>query len=92
MSGPDSEVMLNMTRIIAQAYVDGSLVALPRCKTCGGSEGLLLKIDPTKTKATCPDCIDGWPRELVERIASSNLSLNEVLVVDVLAALREETQ
>jgi hypothetical protein len=63
--------------------------ALPRCKTCGG-RGWVIG-DRALGKYDCSRCIDGWPREVVERLASSNLSLNEVLVVDVLAALREES-
>jgi hypothetical protein len=64
----DGVNLVELTRIIdtTRAYASGSLVALPRCKTCGGSG--TYTTPPSLMLHSCTDCIDGWPRELVERV------------------------
>lgn len=45
-----------------------SLRDLLTCPTCEGSRRLL-KVDPAKAKAECPDCVGGVPKTLVDPIA-----------------------
>jgi hypothetical protein len=103
----DGVNIVELTRIIdtTRAYASGSLVTLPRCKTCGGSGQVPgtagAPHHPKDGWNRCPDCVDGWPRELVERwddwiqnflSRHFNIFTTGGYGTELLDALREETQ
>jgi hypothetical protein len=69
---------------VADAYVDGRLVEVPVCQTCGGSErvpepteiGLITGVYYNR----CPDCVRGYPLELVDRLAWAAYNANPTVL------------
>jgi hypothetical protein len=82
--------MLNMTRIIAQAYVDGSLVAIP----CGGSGSLgsVTISDVDVFVAEFASRLFDSKREDPDRVLVGRATTELLNMLDDLAAPREETK